>query len=253
MIIERGGRDKAKVLIVDDEKQVLESLSDLLRKEFHVLTTDDPDEALRLLREKPIALLLTDQRMPRLTGAMLLARAAQVAPDTARVLLTAYSDIQAVIQAVNEGHLHCYLTKPWQSDELLNLVRKAVRDYQQLTERGTLLHKLADLNGAAAKPAGGPETTPPQHSSVEAENQTLRESLSQIQAAFEHLRKIQEIIPICMRCGKIKTSDCCWQSVVDYLQEHELYVSHGYCPSCRDTVMREWGLTNESEVANATE
>ena len=88
VIQETGKLDAARVLIVDDEPAVLTSLADLLRKEFRVTATDDPDEAVRLLETHTVALLLTDQRMPRITGAKLIERCSQVSPLTTRILIT---------------------------------------------------------------------------------------------------------------------------------------------------------------------
>ena len=87
VLIERDAPTNPHVLVVDDERAVVESLAGLLRKEFHVFGTDDVEEAPRLLESQDIALILTDQRMPGVTGAELLARSVRIRPDTVRVLL----------------------------------------------------------------------------------------------------------------------------------------------------------------------
>jgi response regulator RpfG family c-di-GMP phosphodiesterase len=105
-----GGKAGAPgILVVDDEVSVLMSVVDLLRKEYDVYATDNADEALALLENENIALVLTDQRMPKMLGYELLSRAAKICPDTVRVLFTAYSNIEAVIQSVNEGRIFKYL------------------------------------------------------------------------------------------------------------------------------------------------
>ena len=113
-MIEIGNHNKPSILIVDDEVEVLNSLADLLRKDFHVFATSDVDEAQRLLiSHERFSLVISDQRMPMLTGAELLTRVAKIRPDTARILLTGYADIDAVIEAVNQGQIVQYITKPW--------------------------------------------------------------------------------------------------------------------------------------------
>ena len=68
----------------------------------------------------------------------------------------------------------------------------------------------------------------------------LQETLDELNESYWHLKKIQEVLPICMSCGKVKTGDAEWQDVVDYLQEHSLFLSHGYCPDCKEEVMAEF-------------
>ena len=116
VIQETGKLGAARVLVVDDEPAVLSSLADILRKEFRVTVTDDPDDAIQFLETSDVALLLTDERMPGTTGAKLLERCRRVSPTTTRILITGYSDLEAVVEAVNEGNVYHYLSKPWQSD-----------------------------------------------------------------------------------------------------------------------------------------
>lgn len=94
-MIEIGNREKPKILIVDDETEVLRSIADLLRKDFHIFTTFDVREALDLLASETVfSLVISDQRMPMMTGAELLARVVSISPDTARILPTGYADIE---------------------------------------------------------------------------------------------------------------------------------------------------------------
>jgi heme-degrading monooxygenase HmoA len=81
----------------------------------------------------------------------------------------------------------------------------------------------------------------------------LEKTLEELQTTHWHLRKIQEVLPICMRCDKIKAGEFGWQDVVQYLKENALFLSHGYCPACQNALAEEWGLAPESERKHAPE
>lgn len=239
-MIEIGSHEKPKVLIVDDEVEVLNSLADLLRKEFHIFATMDVNEAQGLLvSHNMFSLVISDQRMPLLTGAELLARASITSPDTARILLTGYSDIDAVIEAVNQGRITQYITKPWDVDKLLEILKPIAERHQLLLENRQLIYKLAQLSDMAIDSAARIESLEETQSTVQSENQTLKAAYEQLDKSFWHLKKIQEVLPICMECGKVKTSDSTWEDVVDFLKKNSLFLSHGYCPECADKLMSQ--------------
>ena len=121
---------RACVLVVDDEPEITASVAELLGRDYRVLTAGSADEALALLRENEVAVILTDQRMPNGTGAELLARSLDIAPETTRVLFTGYSDISAVIDAVNEGQVYHYLAKPWRPEELKAVLGHGLERYR---------------------------------------------------------------------------------------------------------------------------
>ncbi len=123
----------SRVLVVDDEPQILTSLQDLLEEEFTVLTASDPEAALRLLEQQEVTVIISDQRMPGLSGDQLFRRARALSRAT-RVLLTAYADLEALVRAVNEGQIYAYLHKPWDPVELRLTVRRAAEHYQLLEE-----------------------------------------------------------------------------------------------------------------------
>ncbi|MEO8214811.1 MAG: response regulator, partial [Myxococcales bacterium] len=114
------------ILYVDDELTNLQGMRYLLDERFALLTTADPQEALKLLAEQDIAVLLTDQRMPGMTGVELCGRARELRPDTVRILITAYSDLHAAIDAVNLGQVRRYLSKPHSEEELVDALRMAI-------------------------------------------------------------------------------------------------------------------------------
>jgi response regulator RpfG family c-di-GMP phosphodiesterase len=124
--------DKLKslgLLVVDDERGIVESLTESFRSTMHVYAATSGEEALRLFKEKDIHIVVSDQRMPEMTGVDLLARIKEIDPVPVRILITGYSDIQVVIRAVNDGLLWKYLTKPWVPDELRQVVIDAGKKY----------------------------------------------------------------------------------------------------------------------------
>jgi response regulator RpfG family c-di-GMP phosphodiesterase len=218
-----------EVLVVDDEPEVLRTLEDLLRKEFQVHATSDPDAALQLLATHPIAAVITDQRMPKVSGTELLARAVKLRPDTVRILLTGYSDIDATIRAVNDGRVFHYLTKPWAADELLELLRESTRHFALREENHRLVAEMALLHGEIARRAPAGPSDPP---SLSEEVATLRAALEDLQNSWWHLRKMGEVLPFCMECNKVKSAGAAWEDLAKYFRLNTAFLSHGYCPEC---------------------
>lgn len=77
-------------------------------------------------------------------------------------------------------------------------------------------------------------------------NDRLQAALADLETSYWHLRRVQEVLPICMKCGDLKTEEHKWQSVTDYFREHEIFMSHGYCPECFETVIAEFGLEEDA-------
>jgi PAS domain S-box-containing protein len=133
-------------LLVDDEPAILRALQDLLEEKFVVHVAKSAAEALEMLCSLPIAVLITDQRMPKMTGDQLLTRAAELSKAT-RVLLTGYGDLDSLQSAVNSGGLYAYLVKPWNEVELLFTVARAAEHYEtvrQLEHERFLYRQLMD-------------------------------------------------------------------------------------------------------------
>ena len=119
--------DQTTILVVDDEEQVVESLKRTLRHEnYRVLTCTSPVEAIRLLDEGGVDILLSDIDMPEMTGLELVAQARLNHPDVVRMLLTGDSSLQSALAAINDGAVHKYLTKPWRSKDLRENLRGIV-------------------------------------------------------------------------------------------------------------------------------
>ena len=148
--------EKYTILIVDDEEPILNSLKRLLQNEqLNILTASSGADGLNLLEsaDTPVALIISDQRMPEMTGSEFLEQVKKKTPDTLRFLLTGYSDMDALIDAVNRGAIHRYIAKPWNDDEILLQVRQALEQYGLVKENqrlSELTHKqnveLQELN-----------------------------------------------------------------------------------------------------------
>jgi response regulator RpfG family c-di-GMP phosphodiesterase len=131
------------ILCVDDEPQILESLRDTLHRKFDVRTATSGAEALVELAEQPdeYAVVMSDMRMPGMSGAVFLREARNVAPDATRILLTGYADLEAAVSAVNEGQLFRFLTKPCPATELLATCLSALEQYRLKTAERVLLEQ----------------------------------------------------------------------------------------------------------------
>ncbi|MBI5483771.1 MAG: response regulator, partial [Deltaproteobacteria bacterium] len=134
------------LLVVDDEPEITASLSDLFRYDYQVVTAACADEAQAVLKQQDVSVIVADQRMPGKTGAELMRESRVTSPETVRILLTAYADIEAVIQAVNEGEIYYYLKKPWHNDELKTVIAKAADHNLLLKDRRRLVEDLQRLN-----------------------------------------------------------------------------------------------------------
>ncbi len=136
---------KPTILCLDDEVDNLDALERLFRKKYTVLKAASAIEAFELLDQNPsIAVIVSDQRMPEITGVEFLEKSIATHPDTIRILLTGYTDIESIIEAVNKGQIYRYLTKPWDSMDLQNTVDRA-------TEKYNLRHELKQKNAELRK------------------------------------------------------------------------------------------------------
>jgi two-component system, cell cycle response regulator len=135
-----------KILLVDDEVENLKALERSLRGKFEVITSASPDEALKLASENDFAAVLSDQRMPGMLGTELLSQIAKVSPLTTRVILTAYTETQEILSAINQAEIYRYITKPWNNEELLSVVIQCVERYQLLSQNKRLVSELTAVN-----------------------------------------------------------------------------------------------------------
>jgi two-component system response regulator HupR/HoxA len=134
------------LLIVDDEKEILRSLTLTFADEYEVFTASSGTEALEILKQQSVALVIADQRMPEMTGAELLEKVFQINANIIRMILTGYTDTASLIQAINKGHIYQYITKPWERQELRVIVKRALESYELALENQRLLAELQAAN-----------------------------------------------------------------------------------------------------------
>jgi len=136
---------KFTILIVDDEEDNLDTLQRTLRRDYEVIPTTSPLEALDILRQKHIDIIMSDHKMPEMDGVEFLKRSYEINPKCVRLLVTAYSDTKILIDAINYGKIYRYIKKPWDNSELLLIVDSALEYYQLKKENDRLIFDLKEL------------------------------------------------------------------------------------------------------------
>jgi putative two-component system response regulator len=131
-----------KILVVDDEAPNLRLLQRVLGQEQEVLTAAGGAQALELLAQHEISLIISDQRMPEMTGVQLLEKSIALRPHAIKILLTGYTDVQALIDAINAGKVYKYIPKPWDPDDLRLTVKRALEAYELKVDNDKLLLDL---------------------------------------------------------------------------------------------------------------
>lgn len=137
---------KIVVLYVDDEENNLISFKANFRMKYQVLTAISGDDALKVMEGKAVDIIITDQRMPNMTGVEFLEKVLEKFPEPMRILLTGYADMSAVIDAVNKGKIFHYLTKPWNEEELDMTIKRAYDVLLERKEIEVMNQKLATSN-----------------------------------------------------------------------------------------------------------
>lgn len=125
---------KHSILVVDDESDNVDALERLFRRKYTVFKATSGVEALNILEDNEVSLIVTDQRMPGMTGVELLAESVKLQPECVRILLTGYTDIESVIAAVNSGQIYRYVTKPWDPADLSTAVTRAIERFELSAE-----------------------------------------------------------------------------------------------------------------------
>ena len=129
-------RKKQKILVVDDEPDNLDLLYRTFRRDFQVLKADSGSSALKILAEEgEVAVIISDQRMPEMKGTEFLSKTLPQFPDTVRIILTGFTDIEDLVDAINAGQVYRYITKPWDPEELKGVVQRAAETYDLLKQR----------------------------------------------------------------------------------------------------------------------
>lgn len=172
------------LLFVDDERNILNALKRLFRSsEYSIHTAESGMDALQILDQHPIDLIVSDMRMPHMDGAEFLSLAAERWPDTIRILLTGYADLESTIAAVNKGRIHSYCGKPWEDNELKLQINNALEQKRLKDERQRLFAIIHQQNAELK------ELNTHLEEKVEHRTEQLRSSLQQIDQAHNALKK----------------------------------------------------------------
>ncbi len=131
-----------KILIVDDEENVRNSMLRLLRREnYQLVTASSATEAMEVLLEEPVDLIISDEKMPGMSGLEFLKLVRQRHPETMRFILTGHADIEFIVRAINEGEIYRFFTKPWDNEDLKSGIRSALQ-HLELIRENRRLHEL---------------------------------------------------------------------------------------------------------------
>jgi two-component system NtrC family sensor kinase len=140
------------VLLVDDEANILKSLKRLfLDMDYKVILATSGPEGLGYLEKEPIDLVISDYRMPEMTGVEFLSKVKAEHPDTVRMILSGFADVEAVVEAINQGEIYKFLAKPWNDQELLSTVKRALEHSSLQRENDKLLRELQSTNAELKK------------------------------------------------------------------------------------------------------
>ncbi|WP_158643424.1 HD domain-containing phosphohydrolase [Ketobacter alkanivorans] len=173
------------LLIVDDEAHIRSSLARLFEDEddYIVITQASAAEALSVLEETTVDVILSDMRMPGMDGATFLAQAAERWPDSARILLTGYSDIESTIRAINEGRISQYVSKPWDDDQLIQVVHNAL-ELKRLREHNQALLIIKEQQRAQLQ-----ALTENQETIIRSRTAELEQTAQQLDLAYQELQE----------------------------------------------------------------
>ena len=130
------------ILVVDDEQDILTTFRYSYGDEFEVMTAESAARALDILTTHDAAVIVADQRMPAMSGTEFLVRSMDIRPDAVRIILTGYTDNEALVNAVNKSRIYRYVTKPWEDDELRITLRRAIEVYHLSRENARLVEEL---------------------------------------------------------------------------------------------------------------
>jgi response regulator RpfG family c-di-GMP phosphodiesterase len=140
------------VLFVDDEENILHSLKRLLRKEkYRILTATCGADGLDILQDNDVHLVVTDQRMPGMSGTEFLAKVKEKYPEVMRIVLSGYTEVDSITESINEGHIYKFMLKPWNDQNLKLEIKQALEQYDLMQVNKTLHEKLIEKNAELKK------------------------------------------------------------------------------------------------------
>lgn len=134
------------ILALDDEQSSLNAIQRTLRRDYEIFLSLNGHSALEILKQQEVAVILADQRMPQMTGVEFFNKAQEIQPEAMRILITGYTDVETIVQAINQGQVFYYINKPWEPEELSIIVRRATDQYRLVKENRRLMAELAEAN-----------------------------------------------------------------------------------------------------------
>ena len=166
---------KHTVLLVDDEEGILNSLRRLLRKEgYQLLTASSGAQGLRILEENDVHLVISDQRMPQMSGTEFFAKVKERYPDAIRIILTGYTDVDSITESINRGHIYKFFLKPWNDQSLKLEINQALDQYDLIQSNKRLHEKVMEQNEELKKTNENLETLVKERTmELEIQNQAL--------------------------------------------------------------------------------
>jgi CheY-like chemotaxis protein len=171
---------KPKLLVVDDEQDNLDLLYRTFRREFQVFRAESGVQALEVLKQEgEVAVIISDQRMPEMKGTEFLSKTVPEFPDTVRIVLTGFTDVEDLVEAINSGQVYKYITKPWDPEELKLVIQRATSTYEVMKSRSDELRRAISLKSFLASVY----QVSPQAKSVTESLQPLAEAFKQSYAA----------------------------------------------------------------------
>jgi len=139
--------EKNTLLFVDDEVNIIAALKRVFRKTgYEIHTASSGEEGLDILKQHPVDLVISDQRMPGMTGVEFLKRVKELYPDTLRIVLSGYSEVGTITSAINEGEVFRFVSKPWNDEELKQTIEHSLEQYKLRTQNALLLEKVKEQN-----------------------------------------------------------------------------------------------------------
>lgn len=220
---EPSSAPRPRVLFVDDEPRILITLKALFRNDYEVVTANSGAEAVERLRAQSFDVIVSDQRMPQMTGVELLRAAAGLCPRAVRLLLTGYADLNAIIGSINEGEIFRFVSKPWMNEELRGTLAAAVRASKSENAGAAAQVAAADTD-STAKAAAGIGVLALHHDPVERERLRRvlgRERPVHIAQSFDECLSILEQHPVGVIVSEISIDGQLVTPLLGLLKQHQ--------------------------------
>ncbi len=253
-----------KLLYVDDEEINLSNFAITFRDDFEVFTALSGAAALDCFAaNREIAIVIADHRMEAMSGVELLEKIYEQAPDTIRIILTAYIDSDDIIDAINRGRVFRYILKPWKVPDLRLTLEQAKAQYLLVEQNKLLLRELAAANAALEKNRAELEDRVQERTAalatsnaalsveIEERRQIEREReelIADLKEALTKVKVLSGMLPICASCKKIRDDQGYWNHIEAYIEQNSnALFSHGICPDCAGRLYPDLMLKDKEE------